>query len=98
MRQDGKTALIWTPLDPTQEGHGMGQEGKATMGAILWELMLALTRLEAVAELGARHMREKGLEDEASMLWDLYAVAGDWLDEIMTWTANLVREREGKDE
>lgn len=76
----------------------MEQEGKKTLGAVLWELMLALTRLEAVAELGARYMREQGLEDGASMLWDLYAWAGDWLDEVMTWTANLVREREGNDE
>jgi len=76
----------------------MRQDGKTTLGAILWELMLALTRLEAVAELGARHMREKGLEDEARMLWDLYAIAGDWLEEVMTWTANLVREEGGKDE
>ena len=76
----------------------MRQEGKTTLGAILWELMLALTRLEAVAELGARHMREKGLEDEASMLWDLYVMAGDWLEETMTWVANLVRGEGGKDE
>lgn len=76
----------------------MRQEGKTALGAILWELMLALTRLEAVAELGARYMREKGLEDEARMLLDLYAIAGDWLEEVMTWTANLVREEGGKDE
>lgn len=76
----------------------MEQEGKATMGAILWELMLALIRLEAVAELGARSMKEQGLEDEASMLWDLYTGARDWLEEVMTWVANLVQGKEGGDE
>ena len=81
MEQEGKTTLIWTPL-----------EGKKTLGAIMWDLMLTLTRLEAMAELGARCMREQGLEDEASMLLDLRAVAGDWMDEIMTWVANLVRK------
>lgn len=76
----------------------MDQEGKETLGAILWELMLALIRLEAVAELGARSMKVQGLEDEAGKLWDLYVVANDWLEEVMAWIANLVRGQEGGDE
>lgn len=76
----------------------MRQEGAKTLSGILWELMKELTRLEAMARAAATHMEEQGLEDEAIALWDLYAVAGDWLEEVTSWVVNLAREREGGDE
>lgn len=76
----------------------MEQEGKRTLSGILLELMKELTRLEAIAYTAAQYMGERGLEDEASTLWDLCTVARDWLDEVMTWVANLVQGKEGGDE
>lgn len=69
----------------------MGKDSEMTLGSILWELMLALTRLEAVAELGNRYMREHGLEDKAMYLWNLYTDARDWLDEVMSWVQDVSR-------
>lgn len=76
----------------------MGQDGKKALSRILWELMLALTRLEAIAYSAATRMEEQGLEDEASKLWDLYAVAGDWVEELTNWVMNLAQGKEGGDE
>lgn len=76
----------------------MGHEGKTALSGILWELMRELARVEALAHSAALRMGEQGLEDEASMLWDLYTVAGDWQEEVASWIANLARGKEGNDE
>lgn len=76
----------------------MRQEERQALVKILWELMTALTRLEAVAYSATLFMGEHGLEDEANELWDLYTVAKDWLEELTDWISNLAREREGGNE
>lgn len=76
----------------------MKQKGEQTLSRILWELTQELTRLETIARLAAMRMEEQGLEDEATELWDLYRVAGDWVEEVSSWVMNLTQEREGSDE
>ncbi|MCS5736434.1 hypothetical protein [Herbiconiux daphne] len=76
----------------------MGQDGEKALIGILWVLLKELARLEAFACSAAQYMKELGLDDEASTLWDLCTVARDWVEEVMDWVMNLAQGKGGNDE